>query len=143
MRMFIIIIFLNLSILFGQENSPSEFWSNYNQEQKIAFINGAYGAISKLKSHHQSEVRRQYLNYKNWVEPYYIERFYEIVDEYISDKVGYNLIIIASHMDAFYSNSDNFNIPLLDALRIVSLVQDEEKKKANMRLLRFQQKYNN
>ena len=141
--MFIIIIFLNLSILFGQENSPSEFWSNYNQEQKIAFINGAYGAISKLKSHHQSEVRRQYLNYKNWVEPYYIERFYEIVDEYISDKVGYNLIIIASHMDAFYSNSDNFNIPLLDALRIVSLVQDEEKKKANMRLLRFQQKYNN
>ena len=85
----------------------------------------------------------KYLHYKNWVEPYYIERFYEIVDEYISDKVGYNLIIIASHMDAFYSNSDNFNIPLLDALRIVSLVQDEEKKKANMRLLRFQQKYNN
>ena len=44
-------------------------------------------------------------------------------------------------MDAFYSNSDNFNIPVMDALRVVSLVQDNENKKANIRLLRYQQKY--
>ena len=125
----------------SQNRPPAEFWNQYDKDQKIAFINGAYGAISKIKSHHKLEVKKQYLNYKNLVQPYYIERFYEISDEYISEKVGYDLSLIASHMDAFYSNSDNFNIPVMDALRVVSLVQDNENKKANLRLLRYQQKY--
>ena len=132
---------LSFCSAFGQNRPPAEFWNQYNKAQKIAFINGAYGAISKIKSHHKLEVKKQYLNYKNWVQPYYIERFYEISDEYISEKVGYDLSLIASHMDAFYSNSDNFYIPVMDALRVVSLVQDNEKKKANIRLLRYQQKY--
>ena len=67
----------------------------------------------------------------------------EIADEYLANSVGYDLVIIASHIDAFYSNSDNYNIPILEALRIVSLVQDGEQKKANIRLLRAQQKNNN
>jgi len=131
------------SFLYPQKNLPSNFWKSYSQDQKIAFINGAYGTISKLKSHHKSEVRKQYMHDKNWIEPYYIERFYEIADEYLANSVGYDLVIIASHIDAFYSNSDNYNIPILEALRIVSLVQDGEQKKANIRLLRAQQKNNN
>ena len=131
------------SFLYPQKNLPSNFWKNYSQDQKIAFINGAYGTISKLKSHHKSEVRKQFMHDKNWIEPYYIERFYEIADEYLANSVGYDLVIIASHIDAFYSNSDNYNIPILEALRIVSLVQDGEQKKANIRLLRAQQKNNN
>ena len=137
------ILIFSLVNIFSQNRPPAEFWNQYNKDQKIAFINGAYGAISKIKSHHKLEVKKQYLNYKNWVQPYYIDRFYEISDEYISEKVGYDLSLIASHMDAFYSNSDNFNIPVMDALRVVSLVQDNEKKKANIRLLRYQQKYRN
>ena len=78
----------------------------------------------------------------NWVEPYYIERFYQIADEYLSDEVGYNLKIIAMHMDAFYTNSDNLKIPVMEALRVVSLMQDGERKTANARLLRAQQKHN-
>ena len=133
---------LLICLIRSQNLSPSEFWKSYSQEEKISFINGAYGAISRLKSHHQSEVRKQFLHDDNWVEPYYIERFYDIVDEYLSQDVGYNLTIIAMHMDSFYSNSDNLDIPILESLRIVSLMQDGEKKVANVRLLRAQQKYN-
>ena len=141
---FYINVFLILfSFLYPQKNLPSHFWKKYNQDQKMAFINGVYGTVSKLKSHHKSEVRKQYMHNQNWIEPYYIERFYEIADEYRANSVGYDLTIIASHMDAFYSNSDNYNIPILEALRIVSLVQDGEQKKANIRLLRAQQKNNN
>ena len=141
---FYINVFLILfSFLYPQKNLPSHFWKKYNQDQKMAFINGVYGTVSKLKSHHKSEVRKQYMHDKNWIEPYYIERYYEIADEYRANSVGYDLTIIASHMDAFYSNSDNYNIPILEALRIVSLVQDGEQKKANIRLLRAQQKNNN
>ena len=143
MVFYINVILILFSFLFSQENSPSHFWNKYNQDQKIAFINGVYGTVSKLKSHHKSEVRKQYMHDKNWIEPYYIERYYEIADEYRANSVGYDLTIIASHMDAFYSNSDNYNIPILEALRIVSLVQDGEQKKANIRLLRAQQKNNN
>ena len=140
MKYQILIIFI-LTSIFAQESTPAEFWSSYSQEEKIAFINGAYGAIAKLKAHHQAELRKQFLHEENFVEPYYIERFYDIADEYRSKEVGYNLKIIALHIDAFYTNSDNLNIPVLEALRVVSLMQDGEQRTANVRLLRAQQKY--
>ena len=139
MKILSIIILFSLS--FAQDLYPSEFWKNYTEKEKIAFINGAFGALAKLKAHHKSEVKKQYLYDDNWIEPYYIERFYEIADEYISVEVGYNLKIISMHMDAFYSNSDNIKIPVMEALRVVALMQDGETKKANSRLLRSQRKY--
>ncbi len=138
---FRLLFFLLISILWAQDTTPADFWNSYSQEEKIAFINGAYGAIAKMKAHHKTEVRKQFLHEDNFVEPYYIERFYDIADEYRSQEVGYNLKIIALHMDAFYTNSDNLKIPVLEALRVVSLMQDGEQKIANVRLLRAQQKY--
>ena len=131
------------TIYSQSKTSPADFWKEYSTEEKIAFINGAYGAISKLKSHHKSEVRKQYVHNDNWIEPYYIDRFYNIADEYIAEDVGYNIKIVSLHIDAFYSNSDNTKIPIMQALRIVSLMQDGESEKANLRLLRAQQKYKN
>ena len=137
----ILIWFLTLTATYSQISTPAEFWIGYTQKEKIAFINGVYGTVSKLKSHHKTEVKKQYMHDDNWVEPYYIERFYQISDEYLANEIGYNLKIIALHMDAFYSNSDNLNIPVMEALRIVSLMQDGENRTANTRLLRAQQKY--
>ena len=137
-----LLIMFIVTLLIGKDAAPSEFWKSYSQEEKIAFINGAYGTVSKLKAHHKSEVRKQYMHDDNWVEPYYIERFYQIADEYLANEIGYNLKIVALHIDAFYSNSDNVNIPVMEALRIVSLMQDGDNKTANTRLLRAQQKHN-
>ena len=142
MKKIILLWFTALINIYGQNSTPAEFWIGYTQEEKIAFINGAYGTVAKLKAHHKTEVRKQYMHDDNWVEPYYIERFYQIADEYLANEVGYNLKIIALHMDAFYSNSDNLNIPVMEALRIVSLMQDGENRIANTRLLRAQQKHN-
>jgi len=142
MNKIILLWFTTLITIYGQNSTPAEFWIVYTQEEKIAFINGAYGTVAKLKAHHKTEVRKQYMHDDNWVEPYYIERFYQIADEYLANEVGYNLKIIALHMDAFYSNSDNLNIPVMEALRIVSLMQDGENRTANTRLLRAQQKHN-
>ena len=141
MNKIFLIWFLTLATIYGQNLTPAEFWIGYTQKEKIAFINGVYGTVSKLKSHHKTEVKKQYMHDDNWVEPYYIERFYQISDEYLANEIGYNLKIIALHMDAFYSNSDNLNIPVMEALRIVSLMQDGENRTANTRLLRAQQKY--
>ena len=108
-KIFFLLLF---SLLTAQNSSPSGFWNSYNKNEKFAFINGAFGALTKIKSHHKSEVRKQYVHDDNWIQPYYIERFYDIVDEYISKEAGYNLNIISMHMDAFYTNSDNYNIPV-------------------------------
>ena len=56
--------------------------------------------------------------------------------------MGYNLKIIAMHMDAFYTNFDNSRIPVMESLRIVSLIQDGERDSANLRLLKAQRKHN-
>ena len=139
-----IVILILFQWMYSQDStSPADFWNDYTKEEKIAFINGAYGAIARLKSHHKSEVKKQFIHDDNWVEPYFIERFYSIADEYIAKDVGYNIKIVAQHIDAFYTNSDNFFIPIMQALRIVSLLQDGEPEAANLRLLRAQQKYRN
>ena len=57
-----IFICLMVQCLYSQSKiSPADFWNSYSQEEKIAFINGAYGAVAKLKSHHKSEVKKQFM----------------------------------------------------------------------------------
>ena len=141
----IITFFFILSIFLNAEEKttvPSKFWLDLSEKEKISFVNGAYGALSLLKNHHKNEVRKQFLHDKNWIQPYYIERFYELSDEYLSEEAGYNIRIIVLHMDAFYSNSDNYKIPVLEAMRVVSLMQDGLRDKANLRLIQLQRKYN-
>ena len=139
------VIYFTVSFIFCQVSTQNQlsinFWTGLSEPEKISFVNGAYGTISLLKKHHQHEVRKQYLHDKNWVQPYYIERFYDIAGEYHSEEAGYNLKIIVMHMNAFYSNSDNIKIPILEAMRIVSLMQDGYRDKANIRLLQAQRKY--
>ena len=139
------VIYFTVSFIFCQVSTQNQlsinFWTGLSEPEKISFVNGAYGTISLLKKHHQHEVRKQYLHDKNWVQPYYIERFYDIADEYRSEEAGYNLKIIVLHMDAFYANSDNVKIPVLEAMRIVSIMQDGDREKANLRLLQAQRKY--
>ena len=143
MKLFLIISIL-VQVLFSQvelKQSPSSFWISLSNKEKISFINGTYSALSVLKKKHKDEVAKQYLHDKNWIQPYYIDRYYSIIDEYHSEQVGYDLKIIALHMDALYANSDNLNIPIMEAIRVVSLMQDGEREKANLRLLQLQRKY--
>ena len=144
MKTIIYSILLSVNFLIGQAQStksPSEFWFSLSSKEKISFINGAYSALSVLKKKHKEEVAKQYLNDINWIEPYYIERYYSLIDEYYSEFVGYDLQLITMHMDALYTNSDNINIPVLEAMKVVSLMQDGNRKKANLRLLQLQRKY--
>ena len=143
MKLFLI-IFILVDISFSQseiKQSPSSFWISLSNKEKISFINGTYSALSVLKKKHKDEVAKQYLHDKNWIQPYYIDRYYSIIDEYHSEQVGYDLKIIALHMDALYANSDNLNIPIMEAIKVVSLMQDGDREKANLRLLQLQRKY--
>ena len=143
MKLFLI-IFILVQISFSQseiKQSPSSFWISLSNKEKISFINGTYSALSVLKKKHKDEVAKQYLHDKNWIQPYYIDRYYSIIDEYHSEQVGYDLKIIALHLSALYANSDNLNIPIMEAIKVVSLMQDGDREKANLRLLQLQRKY--
>ena len=143
MKLFLI-IFILVQISSSQSDnkkSPSSFWISLSNKEKISFINGTYSALSVLKKKHKDEVAKQYLHDKNWIQPYYIDRYYSIIDEYYSEQVGYDLKIIALHVDALYANSDNLNIPIMEAIKVVSLMQDGDREKANLRLLQLQRKY--
>ena len=132
---------LLFTLLYGQSEVPADYWTKLSQGEKVAFINGAYGGRARMKLHHEREVQKQYMKDPYWVQPYYINRFYDIVDEHISQGVTYDLNIVAGHLDALYANYDNRNIPLLEAIRIVSVAQDGEPQKADLILLRAQKKY--
>ena len=129
------------SIVFAQKKSPASYWKSLEVNEKTAFINGVYATGAKLKYHHKQEINKQYNQNPGWVEPYFVERFYEIIDEHRSRKAGYDVSVIAKALDAFYSNYDNIQIPLLEALRIVSLAQDSKTEKADLYLLKAQKRY--
>ncbi len=136
----IFIVFL-FTLVMGQKRTPAMYWESLEMKEKVSFINGVYASGAKLKYHHKQEVKKQYNQDPSWVEPYYIERFYEIIDEHRSKKAGYDVELIAKALDALYSNYDNTEIPLLEALRIVSLAQDEKTDKADLYLLKAQKRY--
>lgn len=139
----ILLFFFLVPILAAQDTLPVKYWESLSKAEKIAFVNGAYGAIARLKQEHKQEVRKQYNQDPNWIQPYYIDRFYEITDEYISTEIGYYIDIIVEHMDALYANYENAAIPVIEALRIVSLAQDGNDSRANLLLLQGQKKYRN
>ncbi len=121
--------------------TPAEYWQSLTEPEKVAFVNGVYAAISSAKAHHKTEVRKQYVHQKDWIPPYYIERYYDILDDYISRKAGYNLELIARTVDAIYSNDENRKIPLVEAIRVASLSQDGKRQKANLILFRLQKSH--
>ncbi|NQT97894.1 MAG: hypothetical protein HQ562_09165 [Candidatus Marinimicrobia bacterium] len=127
--------------LNAQQNTPAEYWDSLTDGEKLAFVNGAYTAVSRMKSFHMEEVKMQYGHDPYWREPYFVERFYQILDQHLAEGVGYNIDIIAQAMDALYANFDNVRIPIIEALRIVSTAQDGEQQKANVLLLKAQRQY--
>ncbi len=132
---------MNVGSISGQGKTPENYWMSLSQKEKLTFVNGAYAMASRLKSHHRVEVKKQYTGDPSFFEPYYIERYYQIIDEHLSTEVGRNLSLITGSMDALYANSDNAKIPLTEAIRIVSLAQDGERKKGDLLLLKAQKKY--
>ena len=137
----IIVLLFCFTFILGQKKSPASYWESLEMKEKVAFINGVYATGAKLKYHHKQEINKQYNQNPGWVEPYFVERFYEIINEHRSKKTGYDVSVIAKVLDAFYSNYDNMQIPLLEALRIVSLAQDGKTEKADLYLLKAQKRY--
>ena len=82
------------TLLYSQSEAPADYWMKLSQGEKVAFVNGAYGGVARMKLHHEREVQKQYMKDPYWVQPYYINRFYDIVDEHISQGVTYDLNII-------------------------------------------------
>ena len=137
----VVFLLFCFTIIFGQKKTPASYWESLVNNEKAAFINGVYATGAKLKYHHKQEINKQYNQNPSWVEPYFVDRFYEIIDEHRSRKAGYDVSVIAKALDAFYSNYDNIQIPLLEALRIVSLAQDGKTEKADLYLLKAQKRY--
>ena len=141
MNKIVVLLLFCFTMVFGQKKSPASYWESLKVDEKTAFINGVYATGAKLKYHHKQEINKQYNQNPSWVEPYFVERFYEIIDEHRSRKAGYDVSVIAKALDAIYSNYDNTQIPLLEALRITSLAQDGKIEKADLYLLKDQKRY--
>ena len=141
MNKIVVLLLFCFTMVFSQKKSPASYWESLKVDEKTAFINGVCATGAKLKYHHKQEINKQYNQNPSWVEPYFVERFYEIIDEHRSRKAGYDVSVIAKALDAFYSNYDNTQIPLLEGLRIVSLAQDDKTEKADLYLLKAQKRY--
>ena len=94
----IILLLFCFALILGQKKSPASYWESLEMKEKVAFINGVYATGAKLKYHHKQEINKQYNQNPGWVEPYFVERFYEIINEHRSKKAGYDVTVSYTHL---------------------------------------------
>ena len=91
----VVFLIFCFTMAFGQKKSPASYWESLKVNEKAAFINGVYATGAKLKYHHKQEINKQYNQNPGWIEPYFVERFYEIIDEHRSRKAGYDVSAVS------------------------------------------------
>ncbi|MBC8174271.1 MAG: hypothetical protein H8E82_01245 [Candidatus Marinimicrobia bacterium] len=121
--------------LTAQNQYESDFWLSLDMKEKVIFLQGVYKGLTKGLVVMENEVKRQEANDPFWRSPFVLENSAATLNEYFSEKIGYDYEQIAVLLDLFYSNSDNTHIDLMYALRVIMLHQDGEQHRANELLL--------
>ncbi|MFQ6607894.1 MAG: hypothetical protein ACE5EE_05075 [Fidelibacterota bacterium] len=135
MKNLLMSIVLVSTILHAQPESDSEYWLSLTQEQKITFLQGIYTGITKSLQVLTEEATRQEKKDRFWSPPFVHENSIKRLNELYSEKVGQDFEWMATLVNSFYANPDNYHISIMDALQILMLHESGEISRANELLL--------
>ena len=136
MRWYLLLMFAGQIVnLFGQETGDRDFWQSLDENERIVFIKGVYSGLTESLRILSEEAIRQKNQDRYWVPPFVHEYSTRRLKEFYAEEIGYDYVLIAGLLDAFYSNPDNAHIPIMHALQIIILHQAGETRRANELLL--------
>ena len=119
---------LILLVLFGgfilpvsaQDGADYSFWSNLEDDKKVAFVQGYYTGLARGLTILGQEAARMRNQDKYWSPPFSHENSAKRISEFFTDPMP-DYAEIARMIDALFENSDNRHIKLETVIYILML----------------------
>ena len=141
MKRFFLFLFLGVFIfpVSAQDGADYGFWSNLEDDKKVAFVQGYYTGLARGLKILGQEASRMQSQDKYWSPPFSHENSAKRISEFFTDPMP-DYAEIARMIDALYENSDNRHIKLETAIYIIMLHHGGKENRANTILLREQKR---
>ena len=123
MRFLIIILLFNLTSATNFESTGNN-WISMKKNEKLLFLEGFFVSQITLNKYLQDAVKYDSSGDPYWQKPFVLVMYEQNLKEFSSSKIGIDTIKISDYLDAFYQDSQNMKIPLVEAIRIISLRAD-------------------
>ena len=141
MKRFFLFLLLGVFIfpVSPQDGADYGFWSNLEDDKKVAFVQGYYTGLARGLKILGQEASRMRSQDKYWSPPFSHENSAKRISEFFTDPMP-DYAEIARMINALYENNDNSHIKLETAIYIIMLHHGGKEKRANTILLREQKR---
>ncbi|HIB70573.1 MAG TPA: hypothetical protein EYO34_03390 [Candidatus Marinimicrobia bacterium] len=141
MKRFFLFLLLGVFIfpVSAQDGPDYGFWSNLEDDKKVAFVQGYYTGLARGLKILGQEASRMRSQDKYWSPPFSHENSAKRISEFFTDPMP-DYAEIARMINALYENNDNSHIKLETAIYIIMLHHGGKEKRANTILLREQKR---
>ena len=135
MRFLTIILLFNLSSATNFESTGNN-WISMKKNEKLFFLEGFFVSQITLNKYLQDAIKYDSSGDPYWQKPFVLVMYEQNLKEFSSSKIGINTIKISDYLDAFYQDSQNIKIPIVEAIRIISLRADGNNERAGWFILK-------
>ena len=122
--------------LLGQNERTGKSWTRWDNDHKIIYLMGFYAGLRADGMIFQQAERDHPIDKSIQKEPASINRYKAERREYYSRHLKYDFKLISQYLDVFYTDPDNLEIPVPEAIRIIALRSEGKLERANFLLLR-------
>ncbi|MFC1619636.1 hypothetical protein ACFL45_06785 [Candidatus Neomarinimicrobiota bacterium] len=126
--------------LLGQNERTGKSWTRWENDHKIIYLMGFYAGMRADGTIFQQAERDHPIDKPIQREPVSIDRYKAERKEYYSRHLKYDFKLIKELLDVFYTDPDNLEIPVPEAIRIIALRSEDQLERANFILLRERRK---
>ena len=135
MRFLTIILLFNLSSATNFESTGNN-WISMKKNEKLFFLEGFFVSQITLNKYLQDAIKYDSSGDPYWQKPFVLVMYEQNLKEFSSSKIGTNTTKISDYLDAFYQDSQNIKIPIVEAIRIISLRADGNNERADWFILK-------
>lgn len=126
-------------ILPGQDRTGKS-WTRWEDDHKVIYLMGFYAGMQADGAIFRQAERDHPIQEPIQREPVSIDRYKAERREYYSRDLKYDFKRIKDLLDVFYTDPDNLEIPVPDAIRIIALRSEEKLERAHFILLQARRK---
>ena len=128
----ITLLFLCGFVFSGINNDINgNVWANWSNGEKDSFLKGFYSSQLILNNHLKNAIQYDSGGDPYWEKPFVLVIYEQNMKEFTSVKMGINTGELSGRLDAFYGDSDNKIIEVIEAIRIVCLRADGDNERAD------------
>ena len=128
----ITLLFLCGFVFSGINNDINgNVWANWSNGEKDSFLKGFYSSQLTLNNHLKNAIQYDSSGDPYWKKPFVLVMYEQNMKEFTSVKMGINIGELGGRLDAFYGDSDNKIIAVIEAIRIICLRADGDIERAD------------